>query len=181
MSHFAKFAAVLLLAVFAASGQTPATPSIATTGDFSTLPTYLVGVGAELNPAGVITTLAVRIGQSNLYSWSTMDTPVKQTPSVPATSTSTATPATSQIVSSVRTGAAYVAAHSGACFLFFLGDAGFSTGVGSTTLGAYSGGGGVFCNSKKAPHLYLGPVVRAVKISSSTVTPIAEFMASWSF
>ena len=136
-------------------------------GDFSHLPTYLVGVGLEANPTGVLTTLAIRIGQTRFYSWTTLDTPTKQ--------------ASSQIISSVRTGGAYVAAHSGSCFLFFLGDAGFSNTSDAATLGAYSGGGGVFCTSRRFPQLYVGPVLRAVKISSSTVSPIAEIFANWSF
>lgn len=136
-------------------------------GDFSHLPTYLVGVGEEVNPSGILATLAVRIGGSNLYSWTTMDTPVHQ--------------ASPQIVASIRTGAAYVAAHSGNCFLFFLGDAGLATAPGSATLGAYSGGGGMFCTSAKHPQLYFGPVVRATKISASTVSPTAEVMLNWSF
>lgn len=147
-------------------------------GDFSHLPTYLVGIGAEVNPTGILATLAVRIGSTNLYSYSTLDTPTRQTP---ITTTSATGATTTQLVSSLRTGAAYVAAHSGNCFLFFLGDAGIATGTGSATLGAYSGGGGVYCSSAKLPNLYVGPVIRAVKVSSSTVTPIAELMVSWSF
>lgn len=164
----------LLLSAAAAWAQAPPTLDPPPVGDFSKLPTYLVGVGAEVNPYGVLTTLGVRIAKSNLYSWTTMDTPAQQLSTL-------GSPAPVQIVASLRTGVAYVAAHSGACFLFFLGDAGFSSGVGSTTLGAYSGGGGVFCNSKAAPKLYVGPVVRAVKLSSTTVQPIAELMVSWSF
>lgn len=166
-----RFCIILLISSAAVWAQIDPVPQV---GDFSKLPTYLVGVGAEVNPYGVITTLGIRVAKTNFYSWTTLDTPAQQLPGAFSGSQPT------QIVASVRTGVAFVAAHSGACFLFFLGDAGGVLG-GTATLGAYSGGGGVFCNTHAAPSLYFGPVVRAVKLSSSTVQPIAEFMVSWSF
>ena len=166
---------LLFLISLSAAAQTPTLP--APVGDFSKLPTYLVGLGGEYNrwaspAAGALITLAFRVGDTNIYSWSTIDTPI-----APISAPSGPSPA------SVRTGMAYVLANSGSCFLFVLGDAGVATGSGSTTLGAYSGGGGVFCNlrAKSGGKLYLGPVIRAIKVSSSTVQPVAEFMVSWGF
>ncbi len=72
-------------------------------------------------------------------------------------------------------------AHKGSCFLYFLGDAGISAGAGAATLAAYSGGGGMLCSNKKAPGLYFGPIVSAIKVSASTATPVAKFMFAWSF
>lgn len=141
--------------------------SIPATGDFSKLPSYLVGIGGEMNPSGALLTFAIRVGQSPVYSWTTMDTPVQQPGG--------------QVVASMRTGVAYVAAHSGHFFLFLLGDAGYSAGANGSTLGAYSGGTGVFWNPRRFPQLFIGPLVRAIKLSSSAVQPVPEFMLSWGF
>lgn len=163
-----------LLGTAAAQTSTPSVPtSIPTTGDFSQLPTYVVGAGLETDPSGIMVTLGIRIGQSNLYSWTTLDTPYQQISSAAKTG--------SQISASVRTGAAYVAAHKGACFLYFIGDGGISSVSGAATLGAFSAGGGMLCTSKKAPGLYFGPIVSATKTSASTATPAAKFWMAWSF
>jgi hypothetical protein len=145
-----------------------AATAFAQSGDFSKLPNYLVSAGAEANPGGVLVSLAKRIGQTDFYSWSTLDTPLRQTSGQ------------QQILSSVRTGAAYVAAKSGSCFLFFLTDTGIAA-ASSVTLGAFSAGGGVYCSSKRFPGLYYGPVVRVVKVSSVGVAASPELMVSWSF
>jgi len=136
-------------------------------GDFSHLPAYLVGIGGAANPGAAVVTLAVRIGSTNFYSRTALDTPFAQQNG-------------QRIVSTARTGIAYVAAHSGSCFLFFLGDAGASLGSGFA-LGAFSAGGGVFCNSARFPHVYAGPILRAEKINASQVAPTAEFLVNWSF
>jgi len=65
-----------------------------------------------------------------------------------------------------------------------LGDAGVATGSGTSTLAAFSGGGGMFCDIGprfKTSKLYLGPMVRAVKVSSNAVQPVLEFMISKGF
>jgi hypothetical protein len=169
-----KVIKAILIVIFAAAAcaQTPAP-----VGDFSRLPSYVVGAGGAYDryaspAASVPITLSVRIGSTNLYSWTTMDTPI-----APVSSTGPS-PA------SLRTGIAYVAAGSGSCFLFLLGDAGIATGSGTTALGAFSGGLGMYCDIGarfKTSKLYVGPVVRAIKVSSTAVQPVIEFMVSKGF
>ena len=81
-------------------------------GDFSRLPTYIAGAGVEYNQytspaAGIPITAAVRVKKTNVYSWTTMDMPV-----APMSQTATAV---GPSPASIRTGIAYVAAHTGGC------------------------------------------------------------------
>lgn len=160
---------VLLAGIASAQVQPP------TSGDLTKLPTYLTGFGVETNPLGAMATIAVRIGNSNLYSWTSIDTPYQKVPSG------------GHLVSSVRTGAGFVAAHSGSCFLALLATAGFVNGTGSTTFGAYDGGGALLCALKKAPNLYFGPIVSATALppvpgsTTTQVSPAAKFAVFYSF
>lgn len=164
----AAAAAILIGLFFAGSvyGQTPAS---------SPLPGYLIGTGAEWNryspqPYSVTTSLALRIGGSNVYSWSTLATPFARTPAG-------GTP----IPSSMRTGAAYVFAQSagGNVFLFGLGDVGLSA-TPTANLAAYSGGLGLAVRIRKS-NFYLMPLYRAIGAAGTSVQAVPELMLWYSF
>jgi len=161
-----KLIALALLVCALATPQTPPTVNP------SALPSYMVGTGVEWNryaayPFGNVTSLAVRLGTSNLYSWSTADTPITAT--------------TPPQASALRTGAAYIAAQSptGSVFLVLLGQAGLAT-TGNTTAAAFSGGVAVAIRVKKT-HWYLMPCFRATGTSTTSTQPVPEIQAWYSF
>jgi hypothetical protein len=133
-------------------------------------PGYLVGAGVEYNrynTAGPAiagwTTFAVQVGQSKVYSWSTIE----------LTSTT----------STARTGAGYLFAQSGNWSLVALGDAGLAISP-VATLGSFSAGGAMFYDIGQRfnkGHLYLMGVVRVTSISSNSVQPVFEFGLAKSF
>lgn len=153
---------------------TPAATTPLASVPTSNLPDYLIGTGVAWNrgtayPLSNVTTIGVRIGASNIFSWSTLDTPVAPTP--------TGAP----VPSSVRTGAAFVAAQTatGSAFLFFLGDIGLSTTPSASAAG-YSAGAGVAIRIKRT-HWYVMPLYRLVGTVGSATTAVPEVMAAYTF
>src|SRR5208283_1954114 len=124
-------------------------------------PSYLAGAGVEYNrynTAGPAmagwTTFAVEVGQSKVYSWSTIE----------LTSTT----------STVRTGAGYLFAQTGNWSLVALGDAGLAVSP-IATLGSFSAGGAMFYDIGQRfnkGHLYLIGVMRVTSITSNSVQPV---------
>ena len=98
------------------------------------------------------TTLAVRIGSSPVYSFSTIDL-----------SATTASP---------RTGAAYLAVQSGRTSLLALADAGVALS-GGLTLGSFGGGPVIVHQLGKSPWYLIG-VMRLTAVSSTAVKPVFE-------
>ena len=133
-------------------------------------PSYLAGAGVEYNrynTAGPAmagwTTFAVEVGQSKVYSWSTIEL---------ASTTST-----------VRTGAGYLFAQTGNWSLVALGDAGVAISP-VATLGSFSAGGAMFYDIGQRfnkGHLYLIGVMRVTSITSNSVQPVFEFGVGKSF
>jgi hypothetical protein len=133
-------------------------------------PGYLVGAGVEYNRYNTAgpsvagwTTFAVQVGQSKLYSWSTIE----------LTSTT----------STIRTGAGYLFAQTGNWSLVALGDAGVAISP-VATLGSFSAGGAMFYDIGQRfnkGHLYLMGVMRVTSISSNSVQPVFEIGVGKSF
>jgi hypothetical protein len=133
-------------------------------------PSYLVAAGVEYNrynSAGPAiagwTTFAVEVGQSKVYSWSTIE----------LTSTT----------STVRTGAGYLFAQTGNWSLVALGDAGLAVSP-IATLGSFSAGGAIFYDLGQRlnkGHFYLTGIMRVTSISSNSVQPVIEFGVGKSF
>jgi len=133
-------------------------------------PSYLAGAGVEYNrynTAGPAmagwTTFAVEVGQSKLYSWSTIE----------LTSTT----------STIRTGAGYLFAQTGNWSLVALGDAGLAISP-VATLGSFSAGGAMFYDIGQRfnkGHLYLMGIMRVTSISSNSVQPVFEVGVGKSF
>ena len=176
---------IALLLVCASFAQTVAPPvPVATTAttappnnvDTSALPNYMAGTGIGWNryaaqPYSSLTSFAIRIGSSNVYSWSTIDTPIAATPAG-------GTP----LPSSVRTGAAYVAAQSasGSVFLVLIGDLGL-TATPSATAAGYSAGLGVAWRPKKTWPVYVMPLYRLIGASNAGVYTVPEVQVWYSF
>ena len=152
----------MLVAAGCAVAQSPASVTYA--------PDYFVGGGAEYNrynsAAPAIagwTTFAVQVGQSKVYSWSTIEL---------ASSTSTA-----------RTGAGYLFAQTGNFSLVALGDAGLAISP-VATLGSFSGGGAILYDIGQRlnkSHFYLIGIMRVTAITSSQVQPVFSFGVGKSF
>ncbi len=140
--------------------QTTPAPAPAVTG----LPQYVFGSGETFSPyssaptllgkSSTIGTFGVRVGQSNVYSWTAMQL-------VPGV--------TSGAI--VTTGAAYVAFQSGKFSLLAIGQAGLS--VGSTvTLGTFSGGGlAMYQLGAPANQTWITAGMTVTGISGNTVQP----------
>jgi hypothetical protein len=156
----------IVLAVMAAGNSAQAQ----TADTVTYTPGYLVAAGVEYNrynTAGPAmagwTTFAVEVGQSKVYSWSTIEL---------ASTTST-----------VRTGAGYLFAQSGNWSLVPLGDAGLAVSP-VATLGSFSGGGAMFYDIGQRfnkGHLYLSAILRVTSITSNSVQPVFEFGVGKSF
>jgi len=144
------------------SAQAPNTVSYA--------PSYFVGAGAEYNRYNAAgpsvagwTTFAVEVGQSKVYSWSTIEL---------TSATSTA-----------RTGAGYLFAQTGNWSLVALGDAGLAASP-VATLGSFSVSGAVFYDIGQRfnqGHLYLTGIMRVASITSNSIQPVFEFGVGKSF
>ena len=127
-------------------------------------PGYFVGSGVEYNRYNTAgpsiagwTTFAVQVGQSKVYSWSTVEL---------TSATSTA-----------RTGAGYLFAQAGNWSLVALGDAGLAISP-AATLGSFSGGGALAYDIGQRlnkGHLYLMGVMRVTVITSNSVQPVFGF------
>jgi hypothetical protein len=153
-------------------------PALAATGCLSAqapttvnyAPGYFVGAGAEYNRYNTAapsvagwTTFAVQVGQSKVYSWSTIEL---------TSATSTA-----------RTGAGYLFAQTGNWSLVALGDAGLAISS-VATLGSFSGGGALFYDIGQRlnkGHFYLTGVMRVTVITSNSVQPVFGFGVGKSF
>lgn len=156
----------VLLAALAAAGSLAAQ----TDNTVGYAPSYFVGAGAEYNrynTAGPAvagwTTFAVQVGQSKVYSWSTIEL---------TSATSTA-----------RTGAGYLFAQTGNWSLVALGDAGLAVSP-VATLGSFSVGGAVFYDIGQRfnqGHLYLTGIMRVASITSNSIQPVFEFGVGKSF
>jgi len=133
-------------------------------------PSYFVGSGVEYNrynTAGPAvagwTTFAIQVGQSKVYSWSTIEL--------------------TSAASTARTGAAYLFAQVGNWSVVALGDAGLAVSP-ATILGSFSGGGGIFYDLGQRlnqGHFYLAGMMRVISISSSSVEPVLAFGVGKSF
>ena len=133
-------------------------------------PGYFVGAGTEYNRYNTAapsvagwTTFAVQVGQSKVYSWSTIEL---------TSATSTA-----------RTGAGYLFAQTGNWSLVALGDAGLAVSP-VATLGSFSGGGAIFYDIGQRlnkGHFYLTAVMRVTVITSNSVQPVFGIGAGKSF
>jgi hypothetical protein len=152
---------LLALSAFA-FGQTATAPAV--TG----MPQYVFGAGETFSPYSTSASLAgktstigvfgVRIGTSNVYSWSSM----QMVPGV-----------TSGAI--VTTGAAYLAFQSGKFSLLAIGQAGISVGTG-ITLGAFSGGGlALYQIGAPASQIYLTAGMTVTGISGNTIQPSFGF------
>jgi len=105
----------------------------------------------------------VQVGQSKVYSWSTIEL---------TSATSTA-----------RTGAGYLFAQTGNWSLAALGDAGLAISP-VATLGSFSGGGAIFYDIGQRlnkGHFYLTGVMRVTVITSNSVQPVFGFGVGKSF
>ncbi|HEY1218112.1 MAG: hypothetical protein ABSE42_05800 [Bryobacteraceae bacterium] len=155
-----------ILAALAAAGCLPAQ----TVNTVSYAPDYFAGAGAEYNRYNTAapsvagwTTFAVEVGQSRVYSWSTIEL---------TNATSTA-----------RTGAGYLFAQTGNWSLVALGDAGLAISP-AATLGSFSGGGAIFYDIGQRlnkGHFYLMGVMRVTVITSNSVQPVFGFGVGKSF
>jgi hypothetical protein len=175
--------AILFVCVSLAQTLTPPVPvaTAATTAppnnvDTTALPSYMVGTGVSWNryaaqPYSNVTSFAVRIGATNVYSWSTIDTPIAATPA-----------GGSPLPSSVRTGAAYVAAQSssGRVFLVLLGDLGL-TSTPSAAAAGYSAGLAVAWRPVKAWPVYVMPLYRLMGASNAGAYTVPEIQVWYSF
>lgn len=143
-----------ILSSFIASAQT----------EPSTLPAITVGIGpswtrGELHVASADVDVAVRLANTNAYSWSTLSTPVA---SVPA--------GAPPLASTITTGVAYIPARSlnGGVSLVTIGQGGINSvqPTGSTSL-AVTGSVGVAIRLAKS-NLYLMPYLKASKPQKGT-------------
>lgn len=137
-----------------AAAQTPDT----------TLPSLTVGIGpswtrGDTYAASADVDLAIRLGNSSVYSWSTISTPVATVPA-----------ASRPLPSTVTTGLAYVPARSpsGAVSLVTLAQTGFNQvpPSGPTTV-AFTGSLGVAFRLGKS-NVYLMPYIKASKPAAGT-------------
>lgn len=157
-----KTLAVFCALALAAFAQTtpPATPAPST----AAFPQYVFGSGETFSPystaptllgkSSSIGTFGVRVGQSNVYSWTSMQL-------IPGV--------TSGAV--VTTGAAYVAFQSGKFSLLAIGQAGLSVGQ-NVTLGTFSGGGlALYQLGTPANQTWLSFGMTVTGISGNTVQP----------
>jgi hypothetical protein len=139
------------------------------------LPSHLVGTGLAWNrysaqPLSEITSVAVRVAQSSVYSWSTLDTPIAKAPAGDIAQPS-----------SVRTGAGYVLARaaSGSAFLVLLGDVGL-TATPSTVASGYSAGMGVPIRIRHS-QWYVMPLYRIIGGGSTAMKAPPEVQFWYSF
>ena len=135
----------------------PATqaPPVATTTAAGFQPAYYVGAGSTYDYYGKTgfaaeTNLAVRIGSTNVYSFSTMELGVTQ--------------------ATLRTGLAYLTYQNGNWAIVLIADAGLSTGSG-ITLGSVSGGPLILYDigakvSKGTSHAYIGVGMKMIQTAS---------------
>jgi hypothetical protein len=157
---------VILLCALGASGQsvTVPLPSTNTTVNSAALPSITVGAGPSWTRGGAYASsvdvdVALHIGSSNWYSWSTVSTPVATVPS--------GSPA---LVSTITTGGAWIAAQSpsGRVSLITIVQAGFSTvQATSTTAPAFTGSVGVAFRLGKNP-FYIMPYAKASNAASGS-------------
>ena len=148
-----------------ALGQTVAPlPTTNTTVNSAALPSITIGAGPSWTrgntyPLSTDVDVAMHIGTSNWYSWSTVSTPVA---TVPAGSP--------PLASTITTGGAWVAAQSpsGSISLITIVQAGFSTvQATSTTAPAFTGSIGVAFRLGKRP-VYLFPYAKASNATTGT-------------
>ncbi len=168
-----------LLFAAAAFGQTSGSGS-APVGDFTSLPSYIVGIGAEFNhytrpESFALLTVGVRIAKTNLYSWSTMEL------ATVAFHLNTTTPQPAVL----RTGVAYVFAHTGSCSAFLLAQGTVPIGTQTNAVNALSGGVGLWWQPWHNSKFYFGPLLRLVPVTSvggaTSAAPAFEFMISKGF
>ena len=156
------WAVLVVLAACTLSAQTNTTVTY--------VPSYFVGGGVEYNRYNTAapaiagwTTFAVEVGQSKVYSWSTIEL---------TSATSTA-----------RTGAGYLFAQTGNWSLLALGDAGLAISP-VTTLGSFSGGGAIVYDIGQRlnkGHFYLVALMRVTAVTSNSVQPVFGFGVGKSF
>lgn len=127
------------------------------------LPQYMFGTGIAANPYATanswlnkvssVSTFAVRISNSNVYSWSSLQM-------IPGLTSG----------AMVSTGAAYVAYQQGRCSLLAIGEAGLTVNT-NVTLGTFSGGGALACAINKSGNLFGLGGLSITGISGNTVQP----------
>lgn len=127
------------------------------------LPQFLFGTGETFSPYAATTSLAgktstigtfaVRVSDTKLYSWSSL----QMVPGV-----------TSGAI--LTTGAGYVALQQGKFSLVAIGQAGIST-TPNVTLGTFSGGGAAFYLLNAPNKIYLTAGMTVVGVSGNTVQP----------
>ncbi len=125
------------------------------------VPQYVVGTGVSWDYYGGAgfsgsTDFAARVGQSNVYSFTSLDLTSKQ--------------------ASLRSGAAYTFFNQCYWSLTALGNAGLATGSGPT-LGSFTAGGFIAYDigaklTKNVEHFYIAVGGRLLNITSQTVQPI---------
>lgn len=164
MKTLVILAGSLLLAAGLVSGQTLATPP-PTTVNSAALPSLTIGVGPSWTrgsayAANADVDIAIRVGTSNWYSWSTVSTPIT---AAPAGGILPGTP----LVSTITTGGAWVAAQSasGAVSLITIVQAGLSASA--TASVAFTGSVGVAFRVGKKP-IYVMPYAKASNASAGT-------------
>lgn len=126
-------------------------------------PAYYIGTGASYDyygksGAAAETELGIRIGSTNLYSYTTIELGTTQ--------------------ATIRTGAAYLFYQTGNWSLLALGDAGLATSSVAPVLGSFSAGGmGLFDIgnklSKGTQHFYIGTGMRFITVTGLGSQPVA--------
>jgi hypothetical protein len=127
------------------------------------MPQFLFGTGVTASPyssapnflgkISSVSTFAVRVSDSNLYSWSSL----QMIPGV-----------TSGAI--LSTGVGYAAYTNGACSLLAIGTAGLTVNT-NVSLGTFSGGGALACLINKANNIYILGGMSVTGISGNTVQP----------
>lgn len=160
MKTLVMLAGSFLLGAGLVSGQTLATPP-PTTVNTASLPSLTIGGGPSWTrgsayAANADVDIAIRVGTSNWYSWSTVSTPVTAQPV-----------GVTPLVSTITTGAAWVAAQSasGAVSLITIVQAGLSASA--TASLAFTGSVGVAFRVGKKP-IYIMPYAKASNASTGT-------------
>lgn len=155
----------LLLGTGLVPAQTVVTPPLATV-NAAALPSLTIGVGPSWTrgsayAANADVDIAVRVGTSNWYSWSTISTPITAVPVGGA-----------PILSTITTGGAWVAAQSasGAVSLITIVQAGLSASA--TASLAFTGSVGVAFRMGKKP-IYVMPYAKASNASVGTSGALA--------
>lgn len=159
-----KLILLLLLAIASAFAQSGPTPAADPTLD-PTLPQITVGVGpswtrGDVHAASADVDIAVKLGGSNAYSWSTISTPVAKVPA-----------GSPPLASTITTGAAYVVARStdGRVSLLVIGQGGLNSipATGANSF-AVTGSAGLPIRIKKKGGLYFMPYAKASKPTRGT-------------